>query len=254
MGEYFEIDDPDAADEFYGMVDLDDPRLLAQEGWAPSEGNPHFHQQMVYAVAMNTVQQFERALGRPVFWRPMPNGAFRRRLTLRPHALRQANAFYSPEEVALLFGYFDADADDPGKDVPGGRIYSCLSHDIIAHETTHAVLDGMQRYYNQPTNPDVLAFHEAFADLVALLQHFALTDVLEHEIIRTRGDLEMESVIGTLAIQFGRASGKSAPPGQRRSASRAGQLLTTWLLTGIGGSTARRSAWLYWLGARSISH
>jgi hypothetical protein len=209
---------------------------------------------MVYAVAMNTVQQFERALGRPVFWRPMPNGAFRRRLTLRPHALRQANAFYNPEEVALLFGYFDADADDPGKNVPGGRIYSCLSHDIIAHETTHAVLDGMQRYYNQPTNPDVLAFHEAFADLVALLQHFAFTDVLEHEIIRTRGDLEMESVIGTLAIQFGRASGKSAPPGQRRSASRAGQLLTTWLLTGIGGSTARRSAWLYWLGARSISH
>ena len=134
MGEYFKIDDADAADEFYGMVDLDDPRLLAQEGWAPSEGNPHFHQQMVYAVAMNTVQQFERALGRPVFWRPMPNGAFRRRLTLRPHALRQANAFYSPEEVALLFGYFDADADDPGKDVPGGRIYSCLSHDIIAHE------------------------------------------------------------------------------------------------------------------------
>jgi hypothetical protein len=54
MGEYFEIDDADAADEFYGMVDLDDVRLLAQEGWAPSEGNPHFHQQMVYAVAMNT--------------------------------------------------------------------------------------------------------------------------------------------------------------------------------------------------------
>ena len=41
MGEYFEIDDADAADEFYGMVDLDDPRLLALEGWAPSEGNPH---------------------------------------------------------------------------------------------------------------------------------------------------------------------------------------------------------------------
>ena len=188
MGEYFEIDDVDAADAFYGMVNLDDPRLLAQDGLPPSEGNPHFHQQMVYAVAMSTVQHFERALGRPVFWRPMPDRTFRRRLTLRPHALRQANAFYSPENVALLFGYFDADADDPGTDLPGGRIYSCLSHDIIAHETTHAILDGMQRHFNQPTNPDVLAFHEAFADLVALLQHFALTDVLEHEIMRTRGE------------------------------------------------------------------
>jgi hypothetical protein len=211
MGEYFEINDVDAADKFYGVVDLDDPRLLAQDGWAPSEGNPHFHQQMVYAVAMSTVQQFERALGRPIFWRPKsPDGSFRRRLTLRPHALRQTNAFYSPKDAALLFGYFDADADDPGTDLPGGRIYSCLSQDIIAHETTHAILDGMQRYYNQPTNPDVLAFHEAFADQIALLQHFALTDVLEHEIMRTRGDLEAESVIGSLAIQFGRASGNRA--------------------------------------------
>jgi Subtilase family len=210
IGEYFEIDDVDAGHQFYGMVNLDDPRLLAQDGWAPSEGNPHFHQQMVYAIAMSTLQQFERALGRPVFWRPEASGTFRRRLTLRPHALRQANAFYSPEDVALLFGYFDADADDPGTDMPGGRIYSCLSHDIIAHETTHAILDGMQRYYNQPTNHDVLAFHEGFADLVALLQHFALTDVLEHEIMRTRGNLEAESVIGMLAIQFGRASGNRA--------------------------------------------
>ena len=102
MGEYFEIDDADAADEFYGMVDLDDPRLLALEGWAPSEGDPHFHQQMVYAVAMNTVQQFEgRSAGRS-FGGRCPTAPSDDRLTLRPHALRQANAFYSPEEVALL--------------------------------------------------------------------------------------------------------------------------------------------------------
>jgi hypothetical protein len=31
-----------------------------------------------------------------------------------------------------------------------------------------------------------------FADLAALLQHFALSDILEHEIIRTRGNLEAE--------------------------------------------------------------
>ncbi|MFP5282114.1 MAG: peptidase S8, partial [Actinomycetes bacterium] len=210
LGEYFAVDDADEAEQDYGMVDLDDPRLLAQDGWAPSEGNPHFHQQMVYAVARSTVEQFERALGRPVFWRALPDGRFRRRLTLRPHALRQANAFYDPEKAELAFGYFDADADDPGEHMPGSRVYSCLSHDIITHETTHALLDGMHRHYSSPTNADVLAFHEAFADLVALLQHFALTDVLEHEITRTRGDLAAESVLGSLAIQFGRASGQRA--------------------------------------------
>jgi hypothetical protein len=51
-------------------VDLTDPHLLAQDGLAPSEGNPQFHQQMVYAVAMTTVANFERALGRRALWAP----------------------------------------------------------------------------------------------------------------------------------------------------------------------------------------
>ena len=38
--------------------------LLAQDGLAPSESDPQFHQQMVYAVAMTTIRHFERALGR----------------------------------------------------------------------------------------------------------------------------------------------------------------------------------------------
>ena len=41
-------------------------------GSTPSEGNPQFHQQMVYAVAMTTIHNFERALGRadPLVARP----------------------------------------------------------------------------------------------------------------------------------------------------------------------------------------
>jgi hypothetical protein len=214
VGEYLAIEDVDAKGDRYDPVDLDDPRLLAQDGWAPSEGNPQFHQQMVYAVAMKTIEHFERALGRPVLWRPRPNPrnpnddkTFVPQLAVRPHALRQANAFYSPQEVALQFGYFEAGADRPGEHVPGSRVYSCLSHDIIAHETTHAILDGMHRRFNEPTNPDVLALHEGFADIVALLQHFTIPEVLESEIGRTRGDIETESSLGALAIQFGQASG-----------------------------------------------
>ena len=54
---------------------------------------------------------------------------------------------------------------------------------------THALLDGMHRRFNESSNPDVLAFHEAFADIVALFQHFSLPDVLRHQIAATRGDL-----------------------------------------------------------------
>ncbi|PKN62085.1 MAG: peptidase S8 [Deltaproteobacteria bacterium HGW-Deltaproteobacteria-15] len=214
VGEYLEVKDTDDAGKTYLPVDLDDPRMLAQDGWAPSEGNPQFHQQMVYAVSMKTIEHFEHALGRPVLWRPKGNpedpnddSGFVRQLTVRPHAFRQANAYYSPEKVALLFGYFDASADDPGAYMPGSRVFSCLSHDIIAHETTHAILDGMHRRFNEPTNPDVLALHEAFADIIALMQHFTIPEILECEINRTRGDMEAESILGSLAIQFGRATG-----------------------------------------------
>jgi hypothetical protein len=163
---------------------------------------------------MKTIEHFERALGRPVLWRPAPNPrnanddkGFVKQLIIRPHALRQANAFYSPQEVALLFGYFEAAADDPGDHMPGSSIYACLSHDIIAHETTHAILDGTHRRFNEPTNPDVLALHEGFADIVALMQHFTIPEVLEQQITTTRGNIEAESMLGSLAIQFGYATG-----------------------------------------------
>lgn len=214
VGEYLAVEDVDPTGKRYEPVNLNDPRLLAQDGWAPSEGNPQFHQQMVYAVAMKTIEHFERALGRPILWRPRSapgkaydDSIFVRQLLVRPHALRQANAFYSPQEVALLFGYFEAAADQTADLVPGSRVYACLSHDIIAHETTHAILDGMYRRFNEPTNPDVLALHEAFADIVALMQHFTIPEVLETEISRTRGDIEAESMLGSLAVQFGKATG-----------------------------------------------
>lgn len=217
-GEYLEVSDKQAADgNSYNPVDLDKPELLAQDGWAPSEGNPAFHQQMVYAVAMKTIEHFEQALGRPVLWRPRINrqnrfddSDFVPQLVIRPHALRQANAFYSPEDVALKFGYFEVSTAQSGEQVPGSRVYACLSHDIIAHETTHAILDGMHRRFNEPTNIDVLAFHEAFADIVALMQHFTIPEILENEISRTRGNLEEESTLGSLAVQFGQARGGRA--------------------------------------------
>ncbi len=223
-GEYLKVIDNERSRRSgpynYQGVDLNEPRLLAQDGWAPSEGNPQFHQQMVYAVAMKTIEHFERALGRPVQWRPRPSedhswydGDFVKQLEIRPHAIQQANAYYSPNDVALLFGYFGAPARSGYQ--PGSPVYTCLSHDVIAHETTHAVLDGMHRRFNEPTNLDVLAFHEGFADLVALLQQFTIPELLEHQIATTRGDLETESLLGMLAVQLGQTS---AGRGSLRSA------------------------------------
>jgi len=214
VGEYIEVIDADpASGTFYRPVDLNDQWVLAQEGLAPSETNPQFHQQMVYAVAMTTIGHFERALGRVALWSahrppgPDQDAEFVRRLRIYPHALRDRNAYYSPEKKALLFGYFPVGIKD-ARNTPGTLVFTCLSHDIVAHETTHALLDGVHPRFNEPVNVDVLAFHEAFADIVALFQHFSYPGVLRNQIASTRGDLAGENLLGQLAQQFGRASGR----------------------------------------------
>ena len=216
-GEYVEVIDVDPASGcFYEPVDLDDPILLAQGGLPPSEGTPQFHQQMVYAVSTLTIRNFERALGRRTLWRPGPppdatnpknDSVFVPRLRIYPHALREANAYYSPGKIALLFGYFNGQ-DDPASNTTMGMVFTCLSQDVVAHETTHALLDGMHRRFLNATNPDVLAFHEGFADIVALFQHFTIPGVLHYQIANTRGDIRsQQNLLGQLAVQFGFATG-----------------------------------------------
>ena len=54
-GEYVEVIDFDPTiKKFFRPVNLNAPYLLAQDGLDPSESNPQFHQQMVYAVARPT--------------------------------------------------------------------------------------------------------------------------------------------------------------------------------------------------------
>lgn len=127
--------------------------------------NPSFHAQNVYAIVMKTLARFEFALGRRVSW-----GFYGHQIKVAPHAFADANAFYSEKDQALMFGYF------PGNS--GSMVYSCLSHDVVAHETTHALLDGLRERYSDPSSPEQAAFHEGFADIVALLSVFAVPGVV----------------------------------------------------------------------------
>jgi hypothetical protein len=212
-GEYLQVIDIDpASDACYPPINLNDDYVLVQDGLPPYEGTPQFHQQMVYAVASKTIQNFEVTLGHKILWaaHTSQNGVPRYvgRLRIYPHALRQKNAYYSSNKKALLFGYFPASTTDAGHTLPGGTVFTCLSKDIITHETTHALLDGLHPYFNEPSNPDVLAFHEAFADLVALFQHFSQPEVVRNQIAQTRGELYKDNLLSKFAVQFGEATGK----------------------------------------------
>lgn len=218
-GEYIEVIDVDpASDSWYEPVDLTDERIASQHGLAPSEGNPQFHQQFVYAAAMKTIRHFERALGRKIVWYPRVVRPKSRRagpkprwdryvaqLRIYPHAIRDANAYYDRDKSALLFGYFTAADRAQGANYPGGLVFTCLSPDIVAHETTHAILDSIHPRYLEDTNPDVAAFHEGFADIVALLQRFTFRELVEHQLYASGGRMDRYNVFGELATQFGEA-------------------------------------------------
>ena len=222
VGEYLEVVDFDPASGcFYEPVDLETRILLAQDGLAPSEGNPQFHQQMVYAVAMTTIRHFETGPGPAALWAPAPGSIaadgdvqteqYVQRLRIYPHALREANAYYSPDKKALLFGYFPASVEHRGQpNLPGG---TGLHLPLARHRRPRDDPCPARRVHPrfiEPTNPDALAFHEAFADIVALFQHFTFPDVLRHQIARTRGDLASQNLLGQLAQQFGRPSAITA--------------------------------------------
>ncbi|MBV8903455.1 MAG: hypothetical protein JOZ22_07445 [Acidobacteriia bacterium] len=121
-----------------------------------------FHAFMAYGVVMKTLARFEFALGRRIAW-----SFGGHQIQVAPHAFEDANAFYSIETHGLHFGYFGAQP-----------VYSCLSHEIVSHETTHALLDGLRERYLDPSSPQQAGFHEGFADIVALLSILSAESVV----------------------------------------------------------------------------
>jgi hypothetical protein len=128
--------------------------------------NPAFHSCMAYAIVMKTLSRFEYALGRRVGW-----SFGGHQIQIAPHAFCDANAFYAKEAQGLFFGYFPALA---GK----RQIFTCLSHEVVAHETTHALLDGLRERYTDPSSPQQAGFHEGFADVAALLSTFSAQSLI----------------------------------------------------------------------------
>ena len=163
------VDFDSSSGKYHGRHSL--PSSIKKEPRAWADGSPsivsdyRFHAQNAYALVMKTLARFEFALGRRVGW-----GFGVHQLKVAPHGVMDANAFYSRSDEGLVFGHF------PGR---GGRhIYTCLSHDVVVHETTHALLDGLRERYLDPSGPDQAAFHEGFGDIVALLSVFSQVELV----------------------------------------------------------------------------
>ena len=164
VGEYVEVVDVDpASGAAYDPVDLGHEYLLGQDGHAPSEGNPQFHQQMVYAVAMRTIRNFEVALGRRVLWaerrlqRQGPGAPSCRHRTAATFSacasIRMPCGKRTPITARPRSRCCSAISPRPAGNNKRRTVFTCLSHDIVAHETTHAVLDGLHRTTRRTPTP-----------------------------------------------------------------------------------------------------
>jgi hypothetical protein len=161
------------------LLEIADTAVLSHDSPAPPDdpfagkptdeliADPAFHSFMVYGIVMKTLARFEYALGRRVGW--SFDGP---QIQVAPHAFADANAFYTDDAKGLLFGYFP---DSKTREM----VYACLSHEVVAHETTHALLDGLRERYTAPSSPQQAGFHEGFADIVALLSILSAPEVAE---------------------------------------------------------------------------
>lgn len=206
-GTLLEVIDDSANDQ--SQLDLDDHVLLLAQGRAPSPSDRLFRSQMVYAVCTTTYAAFRQALGRDIGWGFTRRGATAgdNRLVVRPSAAGLRNAYYDRHRGELCFGVYEANARVAGRNLPRGEVSSCLSHDVVVHEMTHALLDGLRSEFMTPSNPDVLAFHEAFADLIAIFQRFTYKDVVRQAIRGARGDVRSAALLTSIAQQFGQTTG-----------------------------------------------
>jgi hypothetical protein len=183
VGERIAVVDYDSTrDCFYDPVDLDDPLIAINGGLDPSESDPHFHQQMVYAVVSESLRRVEVALGRTIRGRS-GKVAEPLRIVIYPHANQMSNAHTIDNR--MMCGYFRAPPEAVGRIIPGQTVFTCLCHDVVGHQAAHVMLSAMRPDFLR--GGDNMALQEALADLTPLLFHFSYREVVLDAVQRTAG-------------------------------------------------------------------
>jgi hypothetical protein len=113
-------------------------------------------------------------------------------------------ALYSRAERALKFGHFVRLQSSPPQ-----RVFTCRSLDIVAHQTGHAILDGLKPQWISLANPPQTGgLEESFGDLLGIFLTFSQMDWVESVIAHTCANLHDKAFLVDLADEFGSALGR----------------------------------------------
>ncbi len=171
-------------------------------------GTNEFDWVHTFAVVRQTLTMYQRLLGNPIPWQ-WNSGTNTDPIQVFPHAGVTMNAFYSRNMKAMKFFYFSK----PGSPAP--LIFTCRSLDIVAHETGHAVLDGLKPGWITSGAPQTGALHESFGDLTAIFVALSQMDQVESLIAQSKANLHNKNFLAELAEEFGNALGR--PNGLRNA-------------------------------------
>ena len=193
-------------------IDAVEPNALGDFVTQPD--TPQFDAVHTFAVVRQTLTMYQRSLHAAGLDMPLPwqwnTSMDTRPLAVYPYGLPNVmNAFYSRTQGCLKFGDFIPPSTDGGaQSGEPARVYTCRSFDIVAHETAHAVLDGLKpQWLLADAPPQTGGLHEAFGDLTAIFLALSQLDQCEAVVAQTKAHLHDKTYLADIAEQFGMALG-----------------------------------------------
>ncbi|MFN8283913.1 MAG: hypothetical protein U0U67_11905 [Chitinophagales bacterium] len=178
-------------------------------------GSDAFDAVHTFSVVRMTLTMVQRSLNSlgisnqvPWYWNSATNTL---PLEVYAHGLPDVmNAYYQRNARCLRFGDFIK----PGSS-PAIRVYTCRSLDIVAHETGHAILDGLKPGWITSPSAQTGGLHESFGDLCAIFLTLSQLDQVEAIIAQTKSKLHDKTFLSDMAEEFGLALGR--PNGLRNA-------------------------------------
>jgi hypothetical protein len=120
------------------------------------------------------------------------NWAATSNLNIIPQAGKELNAYY--DRSALRFFYYSSGLK---------TMYTADSCDVVSHELGHALLDAMRPDFWSVQSLEIWSFHEAFADICALVSVMQYDTILNNILQSTNNDISKSNSVSKLAEEFG---------------------------------------------------
>ncbi|MCK9459674.1 MAG: hypothetical protein M0R80_08550 [Proteobacteria bacterium] len=151
--------------------------------WGTAEGDAA----TVFVTLATLLEYLKKMFSKPTHWAAAPI------LQVVPRAGKQLNAYYDRQSLRYFF-----DQDRHGK-----MIYLCESSEVVAHECGHAILDALRPDFWSTASLETFAFHEAFADITAMVATMQWDQVLNKAIKDTNGNLHQSNVVSMIGEDVG---------------------------------------------------